>query len=177
MDHPASFYDAWLFALTCVAAFTDARSGVIPNWLTLPTLAAAPLAHALLSGPGALAWSLAGAAASAIVPFALFARGAMGGGDVKLFAAAGALIGAHAGLELQVVTYVLAALAAIVRLAYLRQLGVVLRRAFALLARCVRPWKPPAVREVEPTFDVRLGVAAFAASLTVIVRCAPELLQ
>jgi prepilin peptidase CpaA len=176
MDHTAPFYDAWLFSLTCVAAFTDARGGVIPNWLTLPTLAAAPLAHALLSGPGALAWSLAGAVASAAVPSALFVRGAMGGGDVKLFAAAGALIGAHGGLELQVVTYGLAALGATVRLVCLKQLGAVLRRVLALLVRSARPAKGGCGAQVDTTLDVRLGIAAFAACLVLALRGAPELL-
>jgi len=176
MDHAASFYDAWLFSLTCVAAFTDARGGVIPNWLTLPTLAAAPLAHALLSGPGALVWSLAGALASAAVPFAMFVRGAMGGGDVKLFAASGALIGAHGALELQVVTYGLAALGAIVRFACLRQLGAVLRRTVALLARSIRPGKGGSAPHLDHACEVRLGIAAFAACVALALRRAPELL-
>jgi prepilin peptidase CpaA len=174
MDYAAPMYDAWLFGLTCVAAFTDARGGVIPNWLTLPTLAAAPLAHALLSGPGALVWSLVGAGASAAVPFALFARGAMGGGDVKLFAAAGALIGVHGGLEFQVATYGLAALGAIVRLAHLRQLIAVWRRA-GLLLRGVRTAQGDAASRIEGAFDVRLGIATCAACVVLALRRAAEL--
>jgi prepilin peptidase CpaA len=175
MDDPVSFYDAWLFCLTCTAAFTDARSGVIPNWLTLPTVMLAPVAHALLSGPGALAWSLAGAVVCAAVPFTLFVHGAIGGGDVKLFAAAGALVGAHAGLELQVVTYVLAALGAMAWLAYRGQLRAVLRRALARLARSALPRTAGMVPAADPAFSVRLGIAAFAACLVLAARGLPEL--
>jgi prepilin peptidase CpaA len=175
MDQPLSIYDAWLFSLACVAALTDARNGTIPNWLTLPTLALAPLAHALLSGPGALAWSLAGAAACGLVPLLLFRGGAMGGGDVKLFAAAGALVGAHAGLALQLLSYALAASGAVCWLAYRGELGRVLRRAWALLARSARLRVARDAPAHEAGMSVRLGVAVFAACVVLAAKQALEL--
>jgi prepilin peptidase CpaA len=170
-----SLYDAWLFSLTCVAALTDTRSGTIPNWLTLPTLALAPLAHALQSGPGALAWSLAGAALCGLVPFLLFRRGAMGGGDVKLFAAAGALAGVHAGLALQLLSYALAASGAACWLAYRGELGLVLRRSWALLARSARLRVAGDAPAHDAGVSVRLGVAVLVACLVLAARHALEL--
>jgi prepilin peptidase CpaA len=163
MDQPVSLFQAWLLSLACVAAITDARSGLIPNWLTLPPLLLAPLAHALDAGPGALGWSLLSAGVCGAVPLALYARGAMGGGDVKLFAAAGALVGVRAALELQLVSYALAAFGASAWLAYRGQLWAVWRRALSLLLgrAQVRTQRPPS--ELASGVHVRLGVPVFAA--------------
>lgn len=91
------------------AAWTDWRTGHIPNWLSLGALTGAPALHALLAvnagapsadvGQAVLA-SLLGAFACGILPYLLFRKDALGGGDVKLFAAMGALcrpvVGFHA---------------------------------------------------------------------------------
>lgn len=91
------------------AAWTDWRTGHIPNWLSLGALVGAPALHALLAvnagapsvevGQAVLA-SLLGAFACGILPYLLFRKDALGGGDVKLFAAMGALcrpvVGFHA---------------------------------------------------------------------------------
>ena len=174
MDPSLSIYDAWLLSLTCVAAATDARNGTIPNWLTLPSLALAPLAHALHAGPGALAWSLAGSAACALVPLVMFRSGAMGGGDVKLFAAAGALAGAHTGLELQMLTYVLAACVAVSRLGWRGELSVVLHSTWRVLTQRLRTRAASDASASDGGLSVRLGVAAFAACVVLAVKCALE---
>ena len=87
-----------------VAAVTDARRRVIPNGCVL-VVAACALACALSSGTEALACSLAGGGAVLavlLVTAALSARGSgvpgIGGGDVKLLAAAGLWHGALGGL-------------------------------------------------------------------------------
>ena len=71
-----------------IAAFTDLRRRQIDNWLTAAIALCAPLfwwASGLsLSGIG---WQLAVALAVFVAAAALFARGGMGGGDVKLLVA------------------------------------------------------------------------------------------
>jgi prepilin peptidase CpaA len=108
-DHFPLLSHAWLLALTATAAVTDTRSGLIPNWLTLPTLALAPLAQLAAGGVADALNALGAVLACALVPLLLFALRAMGGGDVKLFGALGALCGASLGLGLQLVSYALAA--------------------------------------------------------------------
>ena len=177
----AWIYDVWLLLLTLGAAFTDARSGTIPNRLTLLCLVLAPLVHALRGGPGALAWSVAGAVACGLVPLAMFRRGAMGGGDVKLYAAVGALAGAQAGLELQLVSYMLAAGTAACWLLCRGELVPVLRRTRALLGRTLWPRAAGggtcAGTRSEDGLSVRLGPAAFAACVLLSGKRALELLQ
>jgi prepilin peptidase CpaA len=115
--------------MTLVAAIFDARRGTIPRWVSLPFLLLAPLVHALafagkhapfdLPGPvwGGLLSAL-GAALCAAVPYLLFRLGWAGGGDVKVLAALGALLGPHAALPAEFYALVLAALFAPTRLAY-----------------------------------------------------------
>ncbi len=93
-------------AATALAAGTDARTGRIPNRLTVPLLAGALLLHFSCGGAGELLASIVGAAVCAATPLVIFSRGGMGGGDVKLFAALGALVGATPGLEIQIVAFV-----------------------------------------------------------------------
>jgi prepilin peptidase CpaA len=151
--------------LTFVAAITDTRAGVIPNWLTLPVVAATPLLRFALSGADAFAASLGGIALCGAVPLALFHMGAMGGGDVKLFAAIGALVGAYVGLEIQWFAYLLGLVGALIALAARGELWPTLKRSFQLLGALLDSRKRNlAVSEVART-SLRLGAPTFVAAL------------
>jgi prepilin peptidase CpaA len=137
-------------AVTAVAAWTDARTGIIPNWLTLGALGIAPGAHVVFGlykhqvFVDALArggYSLVGALC-ALVPLYLFKRGAMGGGDVKLFAAVGALCGFEAGLNVVLHSFFIGAIGAIAMVIYqgrflqlVKNLGTVIANFFRSKAR------------------------------------------
>ena len=94
-------YHFFLMAAVVVAlaaAYVDARTGHIPNALTLGPLAVAPLAHALVTAVHthaaalalrSLGFSVLGALLCALLPLAMYRSAGMGGGDVKLFAAVG----------------------------------------------------------------------------------------
>lgn len=75
------------FALVAAAAVSDLRSRTIPNDLSIALLLLYP-AHVVAS-PAPVAWPAAAGLAAAVLAAALvpFARGWMGGGDVKLLAA------------------------------------------------------------------------------------------
>ena len=75
-------------AALVAAALSDVATLRIPNWLTGSLALAFPLAAAGTGMPLAtLGWHLAAGAGALIVAMALFARGWVGGGDAKLFAA------------------------------------------------------------------------------------------
>jgi prepilin peptidase CpaA len=86
-----------LLALLLIAAAGDLRTRKIPNWLAVllifSGLAQGALAHA---GPG-VGMSGAGILVAPLIPFVLFAIGAMGAGDVKLMAGVGAWLGPIGG--------------------------------------------------------------------------------
>jgi prepilin peptidase CpaA len=80
-----------LSLVVLIAAVTDLRSRRIPNWLTAPAL---PIGLAAQTVYGDGFWpGLLGALAGFTALFVLFAIGAGGAGDVKLFAVVGAFVG------------------------------------------------------------------------------------
>ncbi len=75
-----------------VCAATDLRTGRIYNAVTYPAMAAGVAIAATGYGPG-IASSAAGFFVGGVPLYLFFAAGWMGGGDVKLMAAVGALTG------------------------------------------------------------------------------------
>lgn len=114
--------------LATLAALIDFRTGHIPNGLTVSALVLLPAARVVAEaesshGLGAAAWmqgaiSLGGALACAFVPLALLSKGAIGGGDVKLFAALGAALGPVIGIEAEFYAFVAAGVVLPARLVY-----------------------------------------------------------
>ncbi|MGC4053922.1 MAG: prepilin peptidase [Paludibaculum sp.] len=83
-----------LAALVLVAAGCDIRSRNIPNWLTMGGIVAGLALHPYLAGWAGLKFSAAGLGLAALMFLPLFVLRWLGGGDVKLMAAVGALAGA-----------------------------------------------------------------------------------
>ncbi len=82
-----------LLVLMGVAAATDLHERRIPNPLVLVGLLLGPALSAQAGGLPSLGASLLGAAAALLALFGPFARGWMGGGDVKLLMVVGAFLG------------------------------------------------------------------------------------
>lgn len=85
---------ALLPTLLMVAATWDVLTFKIPNWLTLLTAALFfPLALATGLPLGVFAWHIAAGMLLFAIGFVMFQFGVLGGGDAKLFAAAGLWFG------------------------------------------------------------------------------------
>ena len=83
----------WLaLIVSALAAFTDVRSRIIPNWLTYSTLVLGLLV-AVIHSELSFVDSVVGFFIGFFFPLLLYLKGSLGGGDLKLFAALGALIG------------------------------------------------------------------------------------
>lgn len=169
---------ATLTLISAVAAAIDVRTRRIPNGLIVVGLLGGALVnlaiHALGSGAslggalarGGLSVGL-GIVVCAIVPTVLFRIGAMGGGDVKLLAVAGACAGPLAGMQIQVAAFVVGAVFAILHLAVKGQLGRMLKNSLMLASH---PFLP--ARRRRPIQGVLLtslpfGPAIFASALLV----------
>lgn len=145
MEH-AGFLIAAL-VVTAIAAVFDWRKGEIPNWVTLGSLALGLVGHAAtgflaggLKGSGAeLLRAFVGAVACSLVPLLLYKLGALGGGDLKLLAGLGALLGPMLGIEAELYGFVAAAIYAPARLAYEGKLLRTLGNTAALAANPVLP--------------------------------------
>jgi prepilin peptidase CpaA len=169
-----------LLGSTAVAAVTDARTGLIPNWLTLPSLLGALLVHGVIGGPGALGWATLSGLSCGLVPLVLFRARAIGGGDVKLFAGLGALVGVHSGLEVQLTSYGIAIAYALCCLTVRGQLWAMLGRTLSVLKwpprrSSVKGARAEKVAAAVPDpavgmLYIRLGVPIFAASALLVAR-------
>lgn len=163
--------------ITAIAAYTDLRWGLIPNALTLGGALAGALGQLAYgwqlggwrAGLSALGASLAGGVLCALAPLVLFAKGGMGGGDVKLFAALGVCCQPLLGIEVQLYAFVLAA--SFVPLQLLRQgrlRELLVRAGHALL----QPLLPRARRRAlapAAAHWLRLGPAIFGGTVLALL--------
>jgi prepilin peptidase CpaA len=150
--------------VTGIAAVSDLRSGQIPNWLTLPAIAAAFVAHLATAGSAGAIYSLLGLLVAGLFPLVLFWRGAMGGGDVKLFAAVGAALGPTGGLEAELASFLVAGLFAMLMMTW-RGTLVRTARSAVLVAFRVGPGEGARPRlDDELTRPMRIGLAVFVGS-------------
>ncbi|HNS99982.1 MAG TPA: A24 family peptidase [Polyangiaceae bacterium] len=163
--------------VTAIAAWTDFKKGIIPNWLSLGALVIAPILHGVLGGAyqgvrgvfeGAI-FSLLGALACGAVPMLLYAVGGGRGGDVKLLAAVGALCRPVIGIEAVFYGFLVAAIYAQARLAYEGKLLQTLGNT-AFLA--INPFLPKARRRKltkESMTWTRLGPSVFVGTAIAVL--------
>ncbi len=168
----------WVALVLAVAAgIFDLRTGHIPNWLTLGGLAGAFVlqvitgaAHRGLHGAGAGAiTALLGTAACALVPVVLYRLAGMGGGDVKLLAALGALCGPSIGLQAQFYSFIAVLLYAPLRMTYEGKLWRTLRNALLLAINPVLPKEKRKSVPAELMTSLRFGPAVAAGVLATIL--------
>lgn len=97
-----------------VAVYTDLRSKMIYDWVTLPGIAYFLLYHAFVHTDRWFSFVLGVVVLGGItLVMAIISRGQLGGGDIKLFAVVGAALGWQAGLLVMGLTYLLAGLCVI----------------------------------------------------------------
>ena len=157
-------------AVAAIAAVLDWRKGEIPNWLTLPMILAAPVFHmvryklakeTMESASYEAAYSLGGAALSAVVPLLLFRQSAIGGGDVKLFIALGAILQPVLGVESQMYGFFAGAILAPARLAYDGKLIATLKNSIVILSNLFLPKTKQRSVDATALTWFRLGPAIF----------------
>jgi prepilin peptidase CpaA len=101
--------------------------------------------------------SVLGIAVCGLIPYLLFRKGAMHGGDVKLFAAVGALLGVFLGIGAELWSFLVAGFFALGKLAFQGKLLRTLGNAFFITVNPVLPrrWR----RSIAPELMsmIRLG--------------------
>lgn len=120
-----------LGSLLVATVYTELKWNRIPNWLTIPALLIGLLAAHLTSGP-ALITSVLGVVIGFGFLFIFYMFGGLGGGDVKLMGAVGALVGYPRVLDILFYTAVIggamAILAIIWNRGFWRRMGARWRR-------------------------------------------------
>lgn len=169
-------------SLFCVAAaYTDWRTGLIPNRLIVAGLVAALALHVwagyialeagsealLLETSEAVLYSFVGLFVCGLTPLVLFRLHAMGGGDVKLLAVLGAFVGPVIGMEIQLNAFLVMALFVAARFAYRGDLLRLLGGALGLLLNPFRSKAQRALLPAELMAPVRFAPAVLVAALLV----------
>ena len=155
--------------LAGVAAAFDLRTGRIPNWLTLPMLVAGPLFWVLTRGPMAgLIESVGGILLCGFPPFVVYRAGGMPGGDLKMFAGVGGLVGPVVGIEIEFFAMLSAAVFAVGLLVAKGRLGETLSRALFSVANrfLLERWRRP-LADPSP-MSIRIGPFILAGALIAI---------
>jgi prepilin peptidase CpaA len=151
---------ALLVALGLICAYTDVRRGRIYNAITYPAIALGLIVQVALFGWAGALSAVEGFAVGFFPAFIVFATGGMGGGDVKLLGAIGALAGPTAALETLLISLMFGAFFGLAQLAWhgklLHSLWRCVRWLGGLFVPSVRP--TPAQKN-DPHLQVRFGLA------------------
>ncbi len=109
---------AYIVLTACaIACYTDIRSRKIPNWLTIPLIVIAPLGWGIAGGWHSLLLSLCGVILGMALLIIPAIMGGMGGGDLKLLMAFGALGGPIYVTNVFIYTVIAGGIAAVLLLA------------------------------------------------------------
>lgn len=132
-----------LLPLAIIITYYDVRYRRIPNAFVLATLAAGIAINGIFAGfPGVMA-SVSGCAFGFGLMFMLHVFGAMGAGDVKLFAAIGAVTGAHLVLPTFIVVILTGGLLAVVSVIRAGMLLTTMHRVLQIFIGMLPGWQMP----------------------------------
>ncbi len=134
---------ALLAPLAIIITYYDVRYRRIPNAFVLATLASGVIINTVYGGwRGALA-SLGGCAIAFMLMFILHVFGAMGAGDVKLFAAVGSLVGAHLVLPTFLVVVLTGGALALLLMLHTGAVRATMHRVLQILVGLLPGWELP----------------------------------
>jgi len=118
------------FPLAIIITYMDVRYRRIPNKLVLITLIGGLIVNTIFGGIHGLIVSLGGSALAFALMFCLHVFGTMGAGDVKLFAAIGAVFGSSLVLPTLMVVALTGGVLALCTMIYSRRVGTTMFGVF-----------------------------------------------
>jgi prepilin peptidase CpaA len=140
--------DGWLLAMVAAAAVIDLKAGTVPNWLTYPSVVLGLAVWGIVAGWPGFGSSAAGLAVGFVPLFVFYRMGAgLGGGDVKLMGAVGALRGWPFILAAMFYSFIVAAVVGVALMIWRGQTRATLRR----IGRTLKSVALPGVAVVSPS--------------------------
>ena len=134
---------AFLIPLAIIVAYYDVRYRRIPNAFVLATLISGIAINCIFAGLDGLYGSLVGCALAFVLMFMLHMFGAMGAGDVKLFAAIGAVTGAALVLPTFVVVIITGGVLALVSIVRAGVVMSTMQRVLHIFVGMLPGWEMP----------------------------------
>lgn len=132
-----------LIPLAIIIAYYDVRYRRIPNPFVFATFIGGLVMHTILGGLQGSYASLAGCALAFVLMFILHVFGAMGAGDVKLFAAIGAVTGINLVVPTFLVVVLTGGLLAVVSIVRAGIFTTTMHRVLQILVGMLPGWQMP----------------------------------
>jgi prepilin peptidase CpaA len=132
-----------LAPLAIIIAYYDVRYRRIPNAFVLAALVGGLIINLIFAGFGGLLSSLGGCALAFFPLFILHLFGAMGAGDVKLFAAIGAVVGAQLVLPTLLIVMITGGLIAVYSMFRAGTVRITMQRVLLILVGLLPGWQMP----------------------------------
>jgi prepilin peptidase CpaA len=136
-------YIILLIPLAVVIAYYDVRYRRIPNAFVLAAFSGGVMMNAILGGLQGVYSSIAGCLLAFFLMFMFHIFGAMGAGDVKLFAAIGAVTGLHLVVPTFIVVVLTGGLLAVVSTIRAGILVSTMQRVLQIFAGMLPGWQMP----------------------------------
>ena len=157
---------ALLIPLAVVITYYDARYRRIPNAFVLATLIAGLSVNTIINGTQGALVSLGGCALAFALMFMLHIFGAMGAGDVKLFAGIGSLIGTSLVVPTFLVVVLVGGVLAVVTMFRAGTVRETLWRVVQIFVGFLPGWEMPRFSvPAERRYTIPYGVAITLGSL------------
>ncbi len=132
-----------LLPLAIVIAYYDVRYRRIPNPFVLATFASGLAINSIFGGLAGFYGSLTGCALAFVLMFMLHIFGAMGAGDVKLFAAIGAVTGAPLVLPTFMIVVLTGGVLAVVSIVRAGVVVTTMHRVLQIFVGMLPGWEMP----------------------------------
>lgn len=156
----------FLLPIAALITYYDVRYRRIPNAFVLATLAGGVAIHSINGGLSGLYSSLGGCALAFVLMFALHVFGAMGAGDVKLFAAIGAVTGSSLVLNTFLIVILTGGLLAFVSIIRAGVFMTTMQRVAQILVGLLPGWEMPRFSvPSDRTHTIPYGVAITIGSI------------
>ena len=157
---------ALLLPVAVVITYYDVRYRRIPNFMVIATLAGGVIISGLFGGFNGVLASVAGCALAFALMFVLHVVGAMGAGDVKLFAAIGSVVGLALVLQTFVVVTATGGVIAVYSMIRAGTVRSSLHNVLMIFISFLPGWKMPRVTvPIDRRYTVPYGVAITFGSL------------
>jgi prepilin peptidase CpaA len=155
-----------LISLAIIIGYYDVRYRRIPNPFVVATFLAGVAMNAIFGGLQGAYTSLAGCGLAFVLMFMLHIFGAMGAGDVKLFAAIGAVTGAHLVLPTFLVVVLTGGLLAIVSVLRAGIVVSTMHRVLQIFVGMLPGWQMPTFAvPADRRYTIPYGVAITVGSI------------
>ena len=165
----ATIFELFLVPLAVLIIYHDVRYRRIPNAFVLATLISGLTLNFALGGLSGAVNSLGGCLLAFILMFILHVFGAMGAGDVKLFAAVGSVIGAQLVFPTFLVVVLTGGVLAMVTILRSGVFSTTMQRVLQILVGLLPGWQMPkfsvpADRRLTIPYGVAITIGAIIAT-------------